>query len=242
MQLMGEAAQRATTPRRDARTPSGPAASATPAMTEEAWLARIGAAAQQRPAGASAALTAVDAGTGSFVVFHADSGVPLEQAVAAKRPASRRSSRSCTRGTAPSTGMQACALATNAGTWPLASTGCSWSRATPSRPRAVRPHPGRVPAVDRGDRRRSARHGGRGQPPGVRDESAGSGASDLRRGRSRAGASARGPGPDKFSERVSTRPRALRRSHRGTAEEQAWHQKRRSTWSARWTSRKWRTP
>ena len=37
---------------------------------------------EQWPAG-RLALTAVDAGTGEFVVFHADSGVPLEQAVAA---------------------------------------------------------------------------------------------------------------------------------------------------------------
>ena len=37
---------------------------------------------EQWPAG-RLALTAVDAGTGEFVVFNADSGVPLERAVAA---------------------------------------------------------------------------------------------------------------------------------------------------------------
>ena len=43
MQLMGEAAQRATTPEAGRATIGARAASATPAMTEEAWLARIGA-------------------------------------------------------------------------------------------------------------------------------------------------------------------------------------------------------
>ena len=83
IQLMGEAAQRATTPEAGRATIGARAASATPAMTEEAWLARIGGMLpEQWPAG-RLALTAVDAGSGEFVVFHADSGVPLEQAVAA---------------------------------------------------------------------------------------------------------------------------------------------------------------
>lgn len=52
-------------------------------MAEEAWLARIGGMLlEQWPAG-RLPLTAVDAGSGEFVVLHADSGVPLERAVAA---------------------------------------------------------------------------------------------------------------------------------------------------------------
>ncbi|MCT1546496.1 MULTISPECIES: patatin-like phospholipase family protein [Kocuria] len=83
MQLMGEAAQGATTPEAGRARIGARAASASPALTEEAWLARIGGMLPaQWPAG-RLALTAVDAGSGEFVVFHADSGVPLERAVAA---------------------------------------------------------------------------------------------------------------------------------------------------------------
>lgn len=83
MQLMGEAAQGATTPEAGRARIGARAASASPALTEEAWLARIGGMLPaQWPAG-RLALTAVDAGSGEFVVFHADSAVPLERAVAA---------------------------------------------------------------------------------------------------------------------------------------------------------------
>ncbi|RKQ36983.1 patatin-like phospholipase family protein [Kocuria tytonis] len=83
MQMMGAAAQGATDPQNGRARIGAQAAASTPAMSEEAWLARIGHPLPQEWPEGKLALTAVDTADGEFTVFDAESGVPLVKAVAA---------------------------------------------------------------------------------------------------------------------------------------------------------------
>ena len=83
VQMMAEAAQGAQD-EQDGRARIGArAASSTPAMSEDDWLARTGHALPQDWPEGRLAITAVDTANGEFTVFDADSGVALVRAVAA---------------------------------------------------------------------------------------------------------------------------------------------------------------
>nr|WP_312607738.1 patatin-like phospholipase family protein [Kocuria rhizophila] len=83
MKMMEESARGATSPEAGRAAIGARAASCPVALSEQAWVARMaGMLPAEWPAG-RLAITAVDAGSGEFVVFDADSGVPLDRAVAA---------------------------------------------------------------------------------------------------------------------------------------------------------------